>query len=75
MSAFFDMLYAYRNVVYVRVKTDWLSVRIVRDGKRIGEYEDVPQIAIRQRKAFLYNVVAIGRDAAQAVRESGDVSL
>jgi len=33
--------------IYVRVRPDWLSVRIVETG---GSYEDVPQMAVHREK-------------------------
>src|SRR5690349_20281020 len=75
MISLFEMVQSYHNVVYVRIKPGWLSVRIVRDGKRIGEYEDVPQIAMRERKDSRYEILAIGREAEQAMRQLGYATL
>jgi rod shape-determining protein MreB and related proteins len=49
----------FSEIVYIRIKPTWLSVRSIDSGK---EYQDIPQLAINNEE----RVVGIGRDAEAA---------
>ena len=56
-----------QTVLYVRFKPCWLSVRIVRNGTFVNEFEDTAQVAVRY-KSGREEVIAVGRDAAATAK-------
>ena len=65
-----------RSSIYIRIKPDWLSVRVVRKNGQHSQYEDTPHIVIKLKAKSQPEVLAVGSDAkAFPVNKKDGVSL
>ena len=49
-----------RASIYIRIKPEWLSVRVVRKNGQHSQYEDTPQIVIKFKAKSQPEVLAVG---------------
>ena len=62
------MLHALTPIAYIRLRFEWVSVRLVRQGDLLGDFEGKAQVALkRETAATSPEVVAVGNEVDAAV--------
>lgn len=65
------MLNALLPIAYIRLRFGWVSVRLIRQGELLGEFEGKAQVAIKRTSTFANpEVVAVGEEADAALQRA-----